>query len=375
MAEDKYNAFDYYNAEPPREGAALPPEEAAFSAPEDEYNEKVHGTDSVKRTASSLRSVALALAVGSMALSFVISSSKLISKSDVIPAASTVSGTVSSVPGKDNPEPSVTGTSLEPTSAPTPTPTPVPLPTEDLRVRLDSFKAYPLEKGFLGEITFTLSTNSGIDISSISGSVDARLFVYDGYNFKKRKMKYHYENMHKEFSMDTAKAVIGSGPESTENQYVIMVKLPKVSSEDKLSVTLTVSNTLNGKATEDKTVTLKNINTWNEKTDSYTNSMVNISVVKGANKTFTVTVTPNDGKPVTNFKVTNINLFYKTKYFINKDFKVTYEGNKITISFKKPKKAISKGRLSFDVLANYVLTDSNGTTYSGRSYSHKIKSF
>lgn len=375
MAEDKYNAFDYYNADPPREGAALPPEEAAFSAPEDEFNEKVHGTDSVKRAASSVRSVALALAVGSMALSFVISSTRLIPKNDVIPTASTASTAITSNPGKDDPEPSVTGTSAEPTSAPTPAPTPVPLPTEDLRVKLDSFKAYPLEKGFLAEITFTLATNCGINISSISGSIDSRLFIYDGYNFKKKKMKYHYENMHNEFSMDKAKAVIGSGPESTENQYVILVMLPKVGSEDKLSVTLTVSNTLNGKATEDKTVSLKNINTWNEKTDSFKDAMVNVSVAKGENKTFNLIVTPKDGKPVTNIKVTNINFFGKSKFFINKDFKVTYGDDKITIAFKKPKKAPSKGSLSFDVLSNFELTDSNGTVYKGKSYQHITKKY
>lgn len=374
MAEDKYNAFDYYNAEPPREGASLPPEEAAFSAPEDEFNEKVHGSDSVKRAASSVRSVTLALAVGSMALSFVISSSRLIPKDGFIPNAGTVTETSSSEPGNIKPAPSATEPTAEPTSAPTPIPTPTPVPTEDLGLRLDSFKAYPLDKGFLGEVTFTLSTNCGIDISSISGSVDARLFVYDGYNFKKNKMKYHYEKLHKEFSMDTAKAVIGSSPESTENQYVVYVKLPKISSEDKLNVTLTVSNTLNGKATEDKTVTLKNVATWNEKTDSYSNTMLNVSVVKGANKTFIVTVTPNDGKTVTNLKVTNISYFGKTKYLVNKDFKVTYDGNKITIAFKKPKKAPSKGKLSFDVLGDFELTDSNGTKHTGRSYTHKMKS-
>ena len=60
MAEDYKNAFDYYNAEPPKEGASLPPEDACMPAPEDEYNENVHGTDYVKRTSGSARSAALA---------------------------------------------------------------------------------------------------------------------------------------------------------------------------------------------------------------------------------------------------------------------------------------------------------------------------
>ena len=61
MAEDYFNAFDYYDADPPREGSVPPPDEAAAAAPEDEYNEKVHESVSTGRPAGTVRSVALAL--------------------------------------------------------------------------------------------------------------------------------------------------------------------------------------------------------------------------------------------------------------------------------------------------------------------------
>lgn len=372
MAEDNYNAFDYYNAEPPKEGATLPPEFTA-SAPEDEYNEKVHGTDQVKRASASVRSIALALAVSGLAASFVVSAGGFIPYAGFAPDAGIVTETGVSGNGDGKPSESVTETSAKPTPVPTPkpTPTPVPLPTEDLRVRFDSFKVYPIENGFLGEIRFSLLTNCGINISSISGSADSRMFIYDGYNVKKRKMKYHYENLHKEFSLDTDKVVTGAGPELSEKQYVLYVELPKLSSEDKMSVTLKVSNTLNGKATEDKEVTLKDIATWNEKTDSYSNSMINIAAKKNADKTYSITVTSNDGIPVSNAKISSVYASGKTKYVTNKGFKVSYDGDNITVAFKNPKKAPAKGTISFTVLADYVLTDSNGKTYSGRSYGYK----
>lgn len=69
MAEEYYRGFDYYNAEPPREGAVPPPYEAAYPAPEDEFNENIIVTDIPKRKKTSL---GLMLAAGGLAVSFII---------------------------------------------------------------------------------------------------------------------------------------------------------------------------------------------------------------------------------------------------------------------------------------------------------------
>ena len=327
MADD-YNAFDYYNSEPPREGATPPPEDFAASAPEDEFNEKVHGQDYVRKASKTVRAAALTIAAGSLALSMVISSGGFLPNAGTLPVESSVSGTAASE--------SVTDTTAEttpaptPTSTPSPTPTPVPKATEDLAVRLDSLLLYPLSKGFLAEVKFTLSTNCGTDVTSITGSLDSNLFKYDGYNVKKHKMKYHYEKFHQEFSMDPSSITKVESVNSTEKQYTLMFKVPiDSSSEDKFSVTLTISNTLNGEKTEDKTVNLKDIGIWNNKTDNYAANMYTISVVKNADKSFDVTLTPKDEDvPISNPSIGGIYVMAKSgsAYFTNNDFKVTKDG-------------------------------------------------
>ena len=254
MAEDFYSSFDYYNAEPPRESATPPPEEAAVAAPEDEYNEQVHVSVIKKRKSTT---VAVMLALSGLAVSFAIPGMSLTPSVEELPSESTV--IVSSVTGSDKSVPAessaAANTDPTPTPTPAPTPTPVPLPTEDLKVRLDSFDMYKLDKGYLAEIRFTLATNSGIKLSSISGAIDADLFIYDGYNAKTNKVKSHREKYHQDFTVESAKLVTGTGVNNTEMQYTAFVNVPvDASSEDKFSVTLTVSNTLNGEKTDDKTV-------------------------------------------------------------------------------------------------------------------------
>ena len=126
MAQDYKNAFDYYNAEPPKEGAVLPPEDAAMSAPEDEYNEKVHGTEYVKRASGSVRSAALALAVGTLAISFIISGGGTAPDPGDISKITSVTETTADEGNK----PSV----VETTQAPTPTPSPWPPSTTPARL-------------------------------------------------------------------------------------------------------------------------------------------------------------------------------------------------------------------------------------------------
>lgn len=374
MADD-YNAFDYYNAEPPREGATPPPEDFAASAPEDEFNEKVHGQDIVRRSSKTVRAAALTIAAGSLALSMVISSGGFLPNAGNLPTESSVPGTVTT-------ESSI-GTTAESTPAPTPTPSPTPTPvpkaTEDLAVRLDSLQLYPLSKGYLAEVKFSLKTNCGTDVTSITGSLDSKLFRYDGYNAKKHKMKYHYENFHQEFSMDTSCIEKGEGAELTEKQYTLMFKVATdASSEDKFNVTLTISNTLNGDKTEDKTVTLKDIGIWNEKTDNYAASMYTISVKKNEDKSFDVTLTPKyEDVPISNPTIGGIYVMAKkgAAYFTNNDFKVTQDGNTFHIEFKKPKKAPSKGTISFSTFADFEVKDSTGTTFKDSAYGHLSKSY
>lgn len=380
MADDKYNAFDYYNTEPPLEGAALPPEEAAASAPEDEFNEQVHGSDAVKRVSGSVRSVALALAVGGMALSFVISSGRIIPGGGVSPAESSVSGTTASDDGGGKPGESVIETSVTPSPKPTPSPTPAPVPTEDLGLRLDSFKIYPLYKDFLAEVRFTLATNCGIELSSIAGSIDANLSIYTGYNRKTNKAKFRHEKYKKEFSMDTAKAVIGSGADNTDNQYVLLVPVKlgdSGNSEDKFSVTLTVSNTLNGNKTEDKVATLKNVGIWNNQGE-YSSAMFDAKITRNKDKSFDITLIPKDGIPISNPRVNGVYLFGRgnsTAFLQKKDFNITNSGNTFHVTFKKPKKAPKKGSFGIGFFADYELSDSNGNTYKGSAYKHVTKKY
>lgn len=371
MAEDNKNAFDYYVAEPPKESTALPPEDAAASAPEDEYNENVHGTDNVRRVSGSVRSVALALTVGTLVLSFMISSGNPFTNPDVIPTATV---TEASASGNGKATESVTETTPTPTPTPSPTPTPVPIATEDLRVKIDSLEMYALEKGFLAEVKFTMATNCGTEVTSITGALDSNIFVYDGYNFKKNKMKYHYEKFHQDFSLDPSAVPAVEGIQPTEKQYTILVNLSKdLTSEDKFSVTLTVSNTLNGEKTKDKTVTLNDVEIWNNDTDSY-GTMYNISVTKNADKSFDVTITPKfDDVPIGDIRVEGVSAYAKkgSAYLTAKDFTVTKDGNKFHIEFKNPKKAPSKGRLSFTTFAKFERTDSAGTKFTGSAYGHK----
>ena len=374
MADD-YNAFDYYNAEPPREGATPPPEDFAASAPEDEFNEKVHGQDIVRRSSKTVRAAALTIAAGSLALSMVISSGGFLPNAGNLPTESSVPGTVTT-------ESSI-GTTAESTPAPTPTPSPTPTPvpkaTEDLAVRLDSLQLYPLSKGYLAEVKFSLKTNCGTDVTSITGSLDANLFKYDGYNFKKNKMKYHYEKYHQEFSMDTSCIVKGEGADLTEKQYTLMFKASiDAISEDKFSVTLTVSNTLNGDKTEDKTVTLEDVGIWNEDTDTYAANMYTISVKKNEDKSFDVTLTPKyEDVPISNPTIAGISVWPNkgSAYFTDKDFNVTRDGNTFHIEFKKPKKAPSKGRISFTTFADFETKDSTGATFKDSAYGHLSKSY
>ncbi len=377
MAEDYKNAFDYYNAEPPKEGASLPPEDACMPAPEDEYNENVHGTDYIKRTSGSARSAALALAVGTLAVSFFISGGGTAPVPGDITVASSVTQTTDDKGIDPTASVAETTPAPTPTPAPSPTPTPIPKATEDLSVRLDSLQMYHLSKGFLVEVKFSLKTNCGTDVTSITGSLDANLFKYDGYNFKKNKMKYHYEKYHQEFSMDPSCIVKGEGADLTEKQYTLMFKSSvDAISEDKFSVTLTVSNTLNGDKTEDKTVTLKDIGIWNEDTDSYSASMYTISLKKNADKSFDVTLTPKyDDVPISNPTIGSISVWSGSKNFTNKDFNVTRDGNTFHIEIKNPKKAPSKGTLSFSTFADFEITDSTGTKFKDSAYGHLSKSY
>ena len=368
MSEDFYRSFDYYNAEPPRESVAPPPEEACSAVPEDEYNEQVHVSKIPRRKA---KSIAFMLAISGLATSFVFPGVGLLQAAqDITEESSVIESSISgSENGANNGTPAET--TLAPTPTPTPAPTPTPVPTEDLRLRLDSVEFYTLDKGFLAEIKFTLSTNCGIGLSSITGSIDSKLFIYDGYDFKKNKMKSHYEDFYKEFSMDTAKAVIGDSSSSTEKQYVIYVPIEAGSSEDKFNVTLTVSNTLNGQKTEDKTATLKDIALWNDETDTYASSMFTLSATRNADKSFDVTINPKDGFDVSDPKINSVLVFggkNSTAYFETKDFNVSYQDGKIHIEFKKPNKAPSSGTLQISTFANFQLTDSNGTTHTGKAY-------
>lgn len=365
MAEDYYNGFDYYNAEPPRESATPPPEEAAAAVPEDEYNEKVHESV-IKRRKST--SVAVMLALSGLAVSFAVPG--LTPSVQEQPGASTVIESTVSGSDKGGPTESSAATSAAPTPTPTPapTPTPVPLPTEDLKLRLDSFEMYPLDKGYLAEIKFTLATNSGIKLSSITGAIDANLFKYDGYNAKTKKMKYHHENFHQDFTLDSAKLVTETGISNTEKQYTAYVNVPvDASSEDKFSVTLTVSNTLNGEKTEDKTASLKDIALWNDKTDTHVSSMADLKTTKNGN-TFELTVTPKAGITVTDLSINSIEVFAKkgTTWLKFSDFKYTVDGNLITISPKK-KKLPSKANAYFNILVKFEVTDSTGATFSGNN--------
>ena len=365
MADDYYNTFDYYNAEPPRESVAPPPDEAAATAPEDEFNEQVHGSEGKRGRSVSL--VAM-LAISGLAVSFMFPGIGSLLSSEKMTEASTYIETSVTGNGTGKIEESAAVTTVLPTPTPTPTPTPVPLPTEDLMLKLDSFQMYQVNKGFLAEVKFTLKTNSGIEVLSINGSLDANLFKYDGYNFKTHKTKYHYEKFHQEFSMDTSFVTVESGPVSTEKQYLLMFNVPiDAISEDKFDVALTVSNTLNGEKTEDKTVTLDKVAIWDENTDSYAASMFDIKITHNADKSFDVTFTPRyDNVPITNPKIGGIYISAKkgTSYFTEKDLKVTYDGNTVHISFKKPKKAPSSGTISFGTNASFEVTDSTGTRFT-----------
>lgn len=366
MAEDYYNGFDYYNAEPPRESATPPPEEAAAAVPEDEYNEKVHESV-IKRRKST--SVAVMLALSGLAVSFAVPG--LTPSVQEQPGASTV--IESTVSGSDKVGPTessaVTSAAPTPTPTPAPTPTPVPLPTEDLNVRLDSFDMYKLDKGYLAEIRFTLATNSGINLSSISGAIDADLFIYDGYNAKTNKVKSHREKYHQDFTVESAKLVTGTGVNNTEMQYTTFVNVPvDASSEDKFSVTLTVSNTLNGEKTEDKTVSLKDIALWNEKNDTHVSSTADIKTVKNGSS-FELTVTPKAGVTVKGISLSSIDVFAKkgATYLKFNDFKYTIDGNTITITPKK-KKLPSKGNAYINLLVKFEMTDSAGNTITGNNH-------
>ena len=366
MAEDYYNGFDYYNAEPPRESATPPPEEAAAAVPKDEFNEQVHTTEGKRRKA---KSIAAMLALSGLAVSFMSPGVNLIPSAEDLTEESTV--IESSISGSENigPNESATTTAAPtPTPTPAPTPTPVPLPTEDLALKLDSFEMYPLDKGYLAEIKFTLATNSGIKLSSITGAIDANLFKYDGYNAKTKKMKYHHENFHQDFTLESAKLVTETGISNTEKQYTAYVNVPvDASSEDKFSVTLTVSNTLNGEKTEDKTASLKDIALWNDKTDTHVSSMADLKTTKNGN-TFELTVTPKAGITVTGLSINSIEVFAKkgTTWLKFSDFKYSVDGNLITISPKK-KKLPSKANAYFNILVKFEVTDSTGATFSGNN--------
>ena len=62
-------------------------------------------------------------------------------------------------------------------------------------------------------------------------------------------------------------------------------------------------------------------------------------------------------------------------YFTNNDFKVTQDGNTFHIEFKKPKKAPSKGTISFSTFADFEVTDSAGTKFKDSAYGHLSKSY
>ena len=179
--------------------------------------------------------------------------------------------------------------------------------------------------------------------------------------------------------MDTSCIVKGEGADLTEKQYTLMFRAPiDATSEDKFNVTLTVSNTLNGNKTEDKTVTLKDVGIWNEKTDTYAASMYTISVKKNADKSFDVTLTPKqEDIPISNPTIGGINVMAKSgaAYFTDKDFKVTRDGNSFHIEFKKPKKAPSKGIISFSTFADFETKDSTGTTFKDSAYGHVSKNY
>lgn len=374
MSEDFYRSFDYYNAEPPRESVAPPPEEATAAVPEDEYNERVHVSSIPRRKA---KSIAFMLAISGLATTFVIPGMGLIQAAqDITEESSVIEETVS---GNKNGETSAETTPAPtPTPTPSPTPTPVPVATEDVRVRLDSFEAYQLEKGFLAEVRFTLATNCGTEITSITGALDSNIFVYDGYDFKKKKEKSHYEKYHHDFSLDPSAVAKVEGTDLIEKQYSILVSIPKdLSSEDKFNVTLTVSNTLNGNKTEDKTVTLNDVAIWNDDANSY-GTMYNISVTKNDDKSFDVTITPkSDDVPLTEPRLEGIYVWPKkgTDYFSDKDFKVTKDGFKFHIEFKNPKKAPSKGRLTFTTFVKFERTDSTGTKFTGSAHGHISKDY
>ena len=375
MAEDFNNAFDYYNAEPPRESAAPPPDEAYASAPEDEYNENINTFFTPRRRA---KSIAFMLAVSGLAVSFVIPGLNLVPSAAALTDESQVTETSVPLVSESTPAGSAVITPAPtPSPTPVPTPTPVPVATEDLGLKLDSFKMYPLDKGFLAEVKFTLKTNIGIDVTSVTGSLDANLFRYDGYNFKKKKMKYHYEKFHQDFSMDSSVIVSAESVDSSEKQYTYMFKsAADASSEDKFNVTLKVSNTLNGKSTEDKTVTLKNVAIWNNKTDSYSASMFNVSAKKNSNKTFDISVTPKDGVTVTGISIGNISIYAKkgTGYLNSKNLNTTVSGNSVHVASKK-KKVPSKGTFYYTIFVGFEITDSTGTKHTGRSYYNGSKKY
>lgn len=361
MEEDFFDTFDYYNAPPPRESAAPPPEEASVPAPEDEFNEQVH-TTAIKHKKA--KSIAAMLALSGLAVSFMTPGASLIPSADDLSSESTV--IESSVPESNvtGPEVSAVATTA---ATPTPAPTPVPLPTEDLGLRLDSFKMYPLDKGYLAEIRFTLATNSGTVLSSITGTLDSDLFIYDGYNSKTKKVRSHYEKYHQDFSMETAGLATGSGVNNTEKQYTAFVKVPvDATSEDKFSLTLTVSNTLNGKKTEDKTASLKDIALWNDSTDTYAAYMVDVETAKNGSS-FELTVTPKDGVTVKGLSITGIDIFAKkgSSFLELKDCKYEVAGSRITVSSKK-KSVPSNGDLYYKILVEFEMTDSAGTTFTGK---------
>ena len=179
--------------------------------------------------------------------------------------------------------------------------------------------------------------------------------------------------------MDTSCIVKGEGADLTEKQYTLMFKASiDAISEDKFSVTLTVSNTLNGDKTEDKTVTLEDVGIWNEDTDTYAANMYTISVKKNEDKSFDVTLTPKyEDVPISNPTIAGISVWPNkgSAYFTDKDFNVTRDGNTFHIEFKKPKKAPSKGRISFTTFADFETKDSTGATFKDSAYGHLSKSY
>ena len=370
MAEDYYNGFDYYNAEPPRESATPPPEEAAAAVPADEFNEQVHTSEGKRRKA---KSIVAMLTLSGLAVSFMTPGASLLPSAEDLTGESTViesSASGSEITGPEEPA-AVTGTSAPaptPTPTPAPTPTPVPLPAEDLKVRLDSFEMYPLDKFYLAEIKFTLATNSGIKLSSITGTIDADLFKYDGYNAKTNKVKSHREKYHQDFSVESAKLVTGTGISNSEMQYTAFVNVPvDTSSEDSFSVTLTVSNTLNGNTTEDKTVSLKNIRLWNDEKDTHVSSTAEVKTVRNGNA-YELTVAPKAGVTVKGISLFNAEVFARkgTTFLKYSDFNKTVDGNRITVTSKK-KKVPSKADAYFIVLVEFEMTDSAGNTVTGKN--------